>query len=104
MPVILGHLATVKTAQHEEKLVNTAASVKILRKSAKKNPLKPKPRVNNVEDVSSEAARVGTSATAEEQVKEIDYMLKKHNIFDANAMTPLQLRQSRRELRCSHHK
>ena len=38
--------------------------------------MKPKPGVNNVEDVSSETSTFGTSATAEEQVSQIDSMLK----------------------------
>ena len=33
---------------------------------------------------SSEAAAVGTSATVEEQLKQIDSMLRKYNIYDAN--------------------
>ena len=38
--------------------------------SQTKNPIKGKLRVNNVDDSSSEAATVGTSATVEEQVNQ----------------------------------
>ena len=49
-----------------------------------KHPYKPKPRVNNVDDSVSEAATVGTSATAAEQVNNIDKLLQKQDIYDAN--------------------
>ena len=49
-----------------------------------KHPYKPKPRVNNVDDSTSEAATVGTSATAAEQVNHIDRLLQKQGIYDAN--------------------
>ena len=49
-----------------------------------KNLIKSKPRVNIVDDVLSEVATVGTSATVEDQVNQIDSMLQKHNIYDAN--------------------
>ena len=49
-----------------------------------KHPYKPKPRVNNVDDSVSEAATVGTSATAAEQVNNIDRLLQKQGIYDAN--------------------
>ena len=57
-------------------------STKVCRKP--KNPIKSKPRVNIVGDVPSEAATVGTSATVEDQVNQVDSMLQKHNIYDAN--------------------
>ena len=47
-----------------------------------KLPYKPKPRVNNV-DV-SEAATVGTSTKAAEQVNNIDRLLKQQSIYDTN--------------------
>ena len=49
-----------------------------------KLPYKPKPRVNNVDDSVSEAATVGTSTTAVEQVNNIDRLLKQQSIYDAN--------------------
>ena len=55
---------------------------KICRKP--KLPYKPKPRVNNVNDSVSEAATVGTSTTAAEQVNNIDRLLKQQSIYDAN--------------------
>ena len=44
----------------------------------------PKPRVNNVDDSVSEAATVGTSTTAAEQVNNIDRLLKQQTTYDAN--------------------
>ena len=55
---------------------------KICRKP--KHPYKPKPRVSNVDDSVSEAAAVGTSATAAEQVNNIDRLLQQQSIYDAN--------------------
>ena len=49
-----------------------------------KHPYKTKPRVNNVDDSVSEAATVGTSATAAEQVNNIDRLLKQQSIYEAN--------------------
>ena len=49
-----------------------------------KHSYKPKPRVNNVDDSISEAATVGTSAKAAEQVNHIDRLLQKQGIYDAN--------------------
>ena len=43
-----------------------------------------KPRVNNVEDTISEAATIGTSATAGEQVNQIETTFQRHHIYDAN--------------------
>ena len=48
-----------------------------------KHQYKPKPRVNNVDDSVSEAATVGTSATAAKQVNNIDRLLQKQGIYDA---------------------
>ena len=45
--------------------------------------MNPKPRVNKVEDASSEPATIGTSKTVEEQVNQIDAMIQKHSIYDA---------------------
>ena len=56
--------------------------VKVCRKP--KLPYKPKPRVNNIDDSVSEAATVGTSTTAVEQVNNIDRLLKQQGIYDAN--------------------
>ena len=49
-----------------------------------KEPIKPKPRVNYVDDSVSEAATVGTSATAADQVNNINRLLQQQNIYDAN--------------------
>ena len=46
--------------------------------------MKPKHRVNNIDDTSSEAADFGTSATVGEQVNQIDAMMSKNSIYDAN--------------------
>ena len=46
--------------------------------------MKPKPRVNNVDDNSSQAATIGTSATVGEQVNQVEAMMQKHSIYDAN--------------------
>ena len=43
-----------------------------------KNQMKAKPRVKNVDVASSEAATLGTSATVEEQVNQIDTMIRQH--------------------------
>ena len=40
--------------------------------------------MNNVDDSVSEAATVGTSATSAEQVNNIDRLLQKQGIYDAN--------------------
>ena len=55
---------------------------KVCRKS--KQSSKPKPRVNYVDDSISEAATVGTSTTAAEQVNNISKLLQKKSIHDAN--------------------
>ena len=55
---------------------------KVCRKS--KQPNKPKPRVNYVDDSVSEAATVGKSATAAEQVNNINRILQQQSIYDAN--------------------
>ena len=47
-----------------------------------KQQIKPKRRVNNVDNTNSEAARVGTSASVGEQVNHIDRLLQKHCIYD----------------------
>ena len=52
--------------------------------SKPKLPYKPKSRVNNVDNSVSEAATVGTSTTAAEQVNNIDRLLKQQSIHDAN--------------------
>ena len=49
-----------------------------------KHSYKLKPRVNNVDNSISEAATVGTSATAGEQVNRIDTWFQKQSIYDAN--------------------
>ena len=54
------------------------------RKSLTIIPIKPKPRVNDVDDTYSEAATISTSATVGEQVNQIEAMMHKHRICDAN--------------------
>ena len=49
-----------------------------------KQPSKPKPRVNYVDDSVSEAATVGTSTTASEQVNNISKLLQQKSIYVAN--------------------
>ena len=49
-----------------------------------KHQIKPKPRVNNVDDINSEAAKVGPSASVGEQANNIDTLLQKHSIYGAN--------------------
>ena len=44
--------------------------------------MKPKPSVNIVEDINSEAITIGASSLVDEQVNQIDNMLKKHNFYD----------------------
>ena len=46
--------------------------------------MKPISRVNNDDDKFSEAATIDTSATVEDQVNQIDAMMQKHSIYDAN--------------------
>ena len=46
--------------------------------------MKQKPRYKNVDDTSSEAATIGTSATVAEQVNQIDTMLHRQSTYDAN--------------------
>ena len=48
-----------------------------------KQPFRPKPIVNNVDDSIFETATMGTSATVREQVNHIDRLLQKHSIYDA---------------------
>ena len=55
---------------------------KVCRKS--KEPIKPKPRVNYVDDSVSEAATLGTSATAADQVNNINRLLQQQTIYDTN--------------------
>ena len=55
---------------------------KVCRKS--KQPIKPKPRVNYVDDSISEAATVGTSTTAVDQVNNISRLMQHQSIYDAN--------------------
>ena len=55
---------------------------KVCRKT--KEPIKPKPRVNYVDDSVSEAATVGTSATAADQVNNINRHQQQQSFYDAN--------------------
>ena len=45
---------------------------------------KPEPRDKNVDDTTSEAATIGTSATAGDQVNQIETTFQRHSIYDAN--------------------
>ena len=55
---------------------------KVCRKT--KDPIKPKPRVNYVDDSVSEATTVGTSTTAADQENNINRLLQQQSIYDAN--------------------
>ena len=55
---------------------------KVCRKT--KPQMKPKPRIDNVDDTTSEAATIGTSATVGEQVNQIEKVFQGHILFDAN--------------------
>ena len=55
---------------------------KVCRKT--KLQLKPKPRVNNVDDTTFEAATISTSPTVGEQVDQTKTIIQRHSIFDAN--------------------
>ena len=55
---------------------------KICRKT--KVQMKPKQRVNNVNDTSSKAAIIATSTTAGEKVNQIETTLQRYSIYDAN--------------------
>ena len=55
---------------------------KVCRKS--KEPIKPKARVNYVDDSISEAASVGTSATAADQINNVNKLLQQQSIYDAH--------------------
>ena len=46
--------------------------------------MKPKPRVNNVDDTTSETATIGTSPTVGEQVDQTETIFRRHSICDAN--------------------
>ena len=46
--------------------------------------MKPKSRINNVDDTSSEATTISTSVTAGKHVNQIERMLQRHSIYDAN--------------------
>ena len=56
---------------------------KVCRKT--KVQMKPKPRVNNVDDTTSEATTIVTSATAGEQLNQIETMFQRHSVYDANS-------------------
>ena len=80
-----GRLLIDKTVLLVGRIAKTAELQIILQKCRKpKQPFKPKPRVNNVDDSISETATVGTSATVGEQVNHIDRLLQKHSIYYAN--------------------
>ena len=55
---------------------------KVCRKT--KIPMKPKPRVSKVIDTSSEAATIVTSATVGEQISQLETLMQRHSIYDAN--------------------
>ena len=46
--------------------------------------MKPKPRVSKVDDTSSEIATIGTSATVGEQICQIENLMQRHSVYDAN--------------------
>ena len=82
---MVGQLVTVKTFLHKKNCKNYGLAndfAKVCRKT--KLQMRPKPRVNNVDDTFPEAATFGTSTTAEEQVNQIEIKLQRHSIDDAN--------------------
>ena len=80
-----GQPVIVRTVLQVEKSVKDMELLIILQKSSKtKIPIKPKPWVNNVDDLSSEVANIGTSAMAAEKVIQIETIMQKHSIYDAN--------------------
>ena len=46
--------------------------------------MKPKPRVNNVDNAISEAMTISTSATAGEQANQIKKIFRKHSFYYTN--------------------
>ena len=74
-----------KIALLAERIAKTMELQIILKKKCRKpkQQIKPKRRVNNVDDTTSEAATVGTSASVGEQVNHIDRLLQKRSIYDA---------------------
>ena len=83
--VTLGRPVIVRTVQRVEKTAKNCGIANQFAKLCRKSKIqcKPKPRVNNLDDTSSEAATIGTSATKGEQVNQIDAMMQKHSIYDA---------------------
>ena len=74
-----GQLVTVKTVLHNEKLQQLLNS-EVCRKT--KVQMKQESRVKDVDD--TEASTIGTSAAAGEQANQIEIMLQRHSIYDAN--------------------
>ena len=46
--------------------------------------MNPEPRINNVEDVKSDAATMGTLPSADKQVNQLDNLPRKHKIYNEN--------------------
>ena len=46
--------------------------------------MNPKPRVSKVDDTSSEIATIGTSAPVGEQISQIENLMQRHSVYDAN--------------------
>ena len=84
--VTAGRPVTLRTVLHEEKTVKNSRIVNHFAKVCRmtKVPIKPKPRVKNFDDTFSEAATIGTSATIGEQVNQIETMMQRQSIYDAN--------------------
>ena len=83
--VTLGRPVIVRTVQGVERTASIVELQTILQKSREsKIQMKPKPRLNNVDDTSLEAATMGTSATVGEQMNQVQDMMQRHCIYDAN--------------------
>ena len=46
--------------------------------------MKPKQQASNIDDISSQAATIGTSAAVGEEVIHIEILMQKHSTYDAN--------------------
>ena len=83
--VIEGQLLIVKIVLLAEKTAKTLELRIFLQKFVERlnKKMKPKPRFNNVDETTSEAGTVGASATAGEQVNQIETIFQNNSIYDA---------------------
>ena len=77
-------LVIAKTVQFEGKTTKIAVLQIILQIFAQRQKYVWSQKQESRMDSTSEAATIGTSATAGEQVKQIETMFQKHSIYDAN--------------------